>query len=180
MADTRRLFFALWPTPGLRDHIYKRCRRVVRAAGGKPVPANNYHLTLAFLGNVAAELYPRILDAAAAVVPPAGEFSLDRIGYWPKSRILWLGTSEPVAELARVSIELWDRLEPLGLSRDARAFRAHLTLARKVNRAPMTAAPDRPLRWALRGFVLVESITDPKGARYTVAAAFPAGSCPEP
>lgn len=144
------------------------------------MPAQNYHVTLAFLGNVAAGLYPQILDAAAEIVPPAGEFSLDRIGYWPRSKVLWLGTSEPVAELARVSVALWDRLEPLGLARDSRAFRTHLTLARKVSRPPAQQAPDRPLLWMLRGFVLVESITDPQGARYSVAAAFPPGSCPEP
>ena len=103
MADTRRLFFALWPTAGLRQEIQKRCRRVIRAAGGKPVPVQNYHLTLAFLGNVPAALYPRILDATAEIVPPAGEFSLDQFGYWPKSRILWLGASEPAAELAEMA-----------------------------------------------------------------------------
>ena len=94
--------------------------------------------------------------------------------------MLWLGPAEPVAELARVTAELWAALAPLGITRDTRPFQPHLTLARKVSHPPAARRLDRPVCWTLRGFVLVESVTDPRGARYTVTAAFPPGSCPEP
>lgn len=177
---TRRLFFAVWPPPEVRRQLRRRCAAAVRASGGQPVPPANYHLTLAFLGNVPAGQYPRLLEAAATVTPPAGELCLERLGYWSRPRVLWIAPEEPVAELARVAAELWAALEPLGIAPETRPFQPHLTLARKVARAPAANRLERPVCWMLRGFVLVESVTHPRGARYTVTAAFPPGSCPEP
>jgi 2'-5' RNA ligase len=136
------------------------------------VPPDNFHVTLAFLGNQPAELFDDIVVAGAAVPARPLELVLDRFGYFARPRVFWLGASGATAELARLSAEIWDRIEPLGIVRDTRAFKAHLTLARKVARLPEVPTP-APVVWRVADFSLVESVTAQEGARYRVASTFP-------
>jgi 2'-5' RNA ligase len=177
---TRRLFFALWPDEFTRAALTRATRKVVRRSGGRPVPPTNYHLTLAFLGNQPAELFDRIVAAAALVRAAPFELTLERYGHWPKPRVFWIGPSPVSSEQASTALsapvilasQLWDRLEVLGLYREPRPFRAHVTLARKVAALPEVPPPD-PLIWKASGFALVESVTEPSGAVYAVVAEFP-------
>ena len=50
--SVQRLFFALWPDVGCREALAKLARRLLRRHPGKAVPAENYHITLNFLGSV--------------------------------------------------------------------------------------------------------------------------------
>ncbi len=59
-----------------------------------------------------------------------------------------------------------------GLRCEGREYQAHVTVARKVDTAPRCRAPFRVV-WQAAEFVLVESITDPAGARYVVRRAWP-------
>ena len=52
-----RLFFALWPDGDTRKAINGLARPAVRRAGGRPVPARHFHMTLAFLGEVPEALF---------------------------------------------------------------------------------------------------------------------------
>ena len=45
-----RLFFALWPPPATARALEDWTRKVMEQTGGKPMHAENIHLTLAFLG----------------------------------------------------------------------------------------------------------------------------------
>ncbi|MGH8519928.1 MAG: 2'-5' RNA ligase family protein, partial [Gammaproteobacteria bacterium] len=53
-APTQRLFFALWPSEEARSSLAEVTASLhVRRA--KPVPAENLHITLLFLGSVTAQ-----------------------------------------------------------------------------------------------------------------------------
>ena len=47
-----RLFFALWPEPDTQRRWHEELASYVKPLGGRRVPAENLHLTLAFLGEV--------------------------------------------------------------------------------------------------------------------------------
>jgi 2'-5' RNA ligase len=170
----RRLFFALWPDSATRDAIRKVTRTAVRRCGGRPVPADNYHITLAFLGSQPVALFDDIVAAGRAVSeePLNLELELDRFGYWPKPRVFWFGPADCPPALAAVARRLWARLAELGVAGDARVLQPHVTLCRKVQRAPQLDPP-AAVRWPIAGFALVESVTAPQGAEYTVVARFP-------
>ena len=179
----RRLFFALWPDETTGRAIRKLSRSAVRRCGGRPIPPHNYHITLAFLGNQPAPLFDDIVAIArgvsAAQTELPLELQLDRFGYWPKPRVFWIGSSEYPPALEALASRLWAGLEALELARDARVLQPHITLCRKVQRAP-ALEPGRALRWPVQDFVLVESVTAERGAEYTVRARFSDSSSHDP
>ena len=64
---------------------------------------------------------------------------LDEIGHWPKPQILWAGPSSAPGDLPQLHTRLGDGLNALGFETEARAFRPHVTLARKVRNQPPVA-----------------------------------------
>ncbi len=177
--STARLFFALWPDDLTRHALHQACRDALAGCGGRPVPPANYHLTLAFLGDVREALVPPIRAAAAAIAPPSPTLQLDRCGHFPGARVLWIGPGESPAVLKQLADRLWAAMQPLGLEPDARAFQPHVTIARNVRRAPRNSRLTS-VAWAVHGFALIRSVTDSTGARYAVDQYFPEGSSNEP
>jgi len=52
MIETERLFFAIWPDESVVAHLKQLAEPVMQTTSGKITPPENWHLTLAFLGNV--------------------------------------------------------------------------------------------------------------------------------
>jgi 2'-5' RNA ligase len=175
----RRLFFALWPDDATREALRRSTRDVMRHCGGKPVRLERYHITLAFLGNVPDEQFDAVVGAAGGVTLEPVTLTLDRYGYFPAAQVLWLGPAQTPHGLRALSRDLRAAMAGAGVSADTKPFNAHLTLARKVRNEP-DLAPPRPVAWPVGGFVLVESDTDPEGARYQVVASFPVGGASAP
>lgn len=173
----RRLFFALWPDDATRKALRRSTRALVRHCGGRPVPPENFHLTLAFLGNVPGEQCEAVRLAAGACCLEPLTLQLDSAGYFPGARVLWIGPQETPAALAWLAAGLWQALRPLGLQSGPQAFLAHLTLARKVASPPAVPAL-RAVAWPVDGFALVESRTGASGARYEVLQWYPARAVP--
>ena len=163
---TRRLFFALWPSAETRAVLEDACRPLLRACAGRMVPARNYHVTLAFLGDQPAQLVER-LTAMTLVPPTEFELILDRFGYWRGPRVLWIGPRECPAGLATLVTQIRAELDVLGISYDGHDFKAHLTLARKVRALPELETPVS-VHWPVRTFALVESVTTADGPTYQV------------
>ncbi len=173
---TRRLFFAFWPDEATREAMHHAARKAVRHSGGRPVPASNLHVTVAFLGSVAESLWPEVERVGAAV---AGEglcgpleLVFDRVAFWPKPQVLVAACSEPPPEAAAVAGRLWQGLRAMPIQPDLRPYQPHVTLARKVRKP----APDlalKAVRWPVGALTLVESVTDPAGARYEPTARWP-------
>ena len=161
---------------GLAERLGPGARRSVTW-----VATGNMHLTLRFIGeveaSVAGELARRI---EAPFRTPAFRLSVQGAGCFPPSgppRVIWLGLAEGAGELARVHDEVEARMEGLGLEREDRPFRAHLTLGRV--KAPISPGA----RQAIASFAaadvgacrvdhvtLFESRLSPRGATYTVLA----------
>ncbi len=168
-----RLFFALWPDDATREAVRHATRTIVRHCGGKPVPPENYHATLAFLGTVPEERFGAIVAAAGRLAVEPLTLTLERLGWFAAAQVLWLGPLETPEALRRLNREIWTAVAQAGITPDPKPFHVHLTLARKVRLQP-ELPPRRPIAWPVAGFSLVESDTDPTGARYREVAKFPA------
>ncbi len=123
--------------------------------------STNFHLTLAFVGEVSSQDAHRL---SAALRPLSSltprDITIGRIGTFDRQRILYAGLS-PAESLDPVVDEVRNTIVRLGLPLDNKPFRAHITLARDWRRGhpPMTL-PSRTVQ--LSGPVLMETVKDPR------------------
>lgn len=169
--DRHRVFFALWPDEATRAALSRATRAAVQASGGRPIAKDRFHLTVAFLGELTAAGL-----AVARTVPPiavgAFELTLDAIGVWPESRVLWLAPRSLPAPLAELEARLWERLAAQGFAAEPRVYRPHVTLARRVR--PVETDVE-PVRWRVEDLALVESFPDGRSVHYEVLERWPLG-----
>ncbi|MGH8521796.1 MAG: RNA 2',3'-cyclic phosphodiesterase, partial [Gammaproteobacteria bacterium] len=141
----------------------------------KPVPAENLHITLLFLGSVTAQTRTCAEAIAEGIAGHPFELRLDQIGFWPRSGILWLGARELPESLAALVRDLHLGIAGCGIDLDARPFEPHVTLMRKA----LVVRREWPLvavAWRVDDFALVESKTNPDGSRYQVLRSWRLGA----
>jgi 2'-5' RNA ligase len=169
---TARIFFALLPPPAAQRALGDFARETARRAHGRPVPAENMHVTLAFVGTWPLARLPALLDAAVAVRGEALHLVLDEFGAFRRAGIAWIGTSTPPGALMQAAASLADVLTPAGVVLDAQPFRPHMTLARHC-RGPYPRGVAGPFSFVADRFSLMQSETHSEGARYRQLAAWP-------
>lgn len=163
---TARLFFAPWPDEALRSRLVDVAGWLRKSMSGKWVRPENLHLTLAFLGDVSVERVPDVLRIGAETAGTGFTLTLDRAEFWPRNGIICLGTSEMPPALKELAGNLAGRLGEVGFAMEKRAFRAHLTLARKGRSDRTRIELPEPISWKVDGFRLVESRLSQEGSVY--------------
>jgi 2'-5' RNA ligase len=172
--DVARLFFAIAPQRELRERLANLAQIVARATGGRPVPADNLHVTLAFLGEVARERIES-LRAIGDALPRVGfALELNSLGAFPRTGVAWVAPTATSPELAALQSYLAERLAASGFPIEARPFHAHITLARRsVRRVQKVALPVE--RWVVDRVSLFESTPGERAPRYVEIAGWPLG-----
>jgi len=167
---SQRLFFALLPDEGVRTQL-RQLQKDLNRADGRPVPAKNLHLTLLFLGNVAADKINAVCDIAEGIAGSQFDLTLDMSGSFRQNnaRVLWLGASKPPPELGVLHQSLCQQAKSIGLPVRKETYRPHVTLARKVySRYRLPERPDRSIPWTIHRCALITSELLPTGSRYKV------------
>ena len=182
-----RLFLAVNLPPTVRDAIFRDAEPLRAAAAAvKWVAAPSLHVTLKFLGEQAETLVPSFQRAMSDAVSTHETFDVEttEFGAFPnfhRPRVVWLGMTGE-SRLRAIAGAIDSALAPLGISPEARPFRAHLTLGRvRAEIRPVeakalgNAAALRPPRRAfhVRTVDLMQSELGPGGSRYSVLAAVP-------
>jgi RNA 2',3'-cyclic 3'-phosphodiesterase len=171
-----RLFFALWPDCRTRVRIARAAAGLPAELGARRIPPENYHLTLAFVGEVAATQLKELQQVGSSQKVPGCTLAFDAYEYWRPPRVVVAAARRIPPEL----LELWTQLHrALTQSQAAPRFerapamlRAHVTLARKVAQAPVLQAMS-PFEWTLREFSLIRSDTSGVHSVYTVVDTWP-------
>ncbi len=140
------------------------------------VPVQRIHLTLLFVGSVASEMTDAIATAAEAVQGRRFVLQLDTAGYWRRPQVVWLAPSSPPPALMHLAEALRAAMSNAGVALEARRFKPHITLARRVVSAPDPVLAE-PLHWHINGFGLYQSVTHASGPDYQLVRHFP---CAEP
>lgn len=147
------------------------------------VRSQNMHLTLKFLGDTPTDHTPAIAAAVQSAAKCAAplQLTVQGMGVFPgirRPRVLWTGLGGQVDLLQQLHGGLEEQLEGLGIAREKRSFKAHLTLARI--KAPLdTQVLIQAIEGAggfvsepfqIREVVLFQSELHTQGARYTALA----------
>lgn len=129
-----RLFVAVDLSDSVRKAISQFCEKLrPLCPTAKWVRVEGMHVTLKFLGEIREPLLTKIPEALAQVRSKGPvEMSFCGTGFFPsprRPRVLWIGIAAST-NLAEIAGEVEARLEVLGIPRETREFKPHLTLAR--------------------------------------------------
>jgi 2'-5' RNA ligase len=177
----RRLFVGIQ----LDDASRAACARVSEGLqrtgfAAKYEPADKFHVTLAFLGSVAANRSEEIaaaLDGVAAQTAPFA-LTLDKIGGFPherRPRVVYIGAREQGAPFRALAQAARGSYIALGFKFDDDSV-AHVTIARvKDPRAPLRSIEFAPIGFEVASLSLFQSVFDPKAntSRYEITRAAP-------
>ena len=173
-----RLFVAAYPPVDALDDLqgYVDRLNISTAAVNTRLTARPlWHVTLAFLGEVADERVAeagRALDRAAESLGPfRPQLRIAGGGRFGRARftLLWAGIGGDVAALGRVSEGVRMQLRASRLPYDMKRFNPHLTLARPGERLPDSAIAEdlatlgdyRGPQWTISSIELVASYLGP-------------------
>jgi RNA 2',3'-cyclic 3'-phosphodiesterase len=172
MPDSRRLFFALWPSDEFRAELEAATLSLARASGGRLIPPRNFHVTLLFLGEISNQKFPAIQQAAEGMAgSPAFALDFDTVESWGR-RLLSLTLSAPSPAAIVLAEELRASLRGELKQLDERPYLPHITLARDLPRG-LQPQKIKPLRQQVNDFALVESVRDAGGSHYSVLERWP-------
>ena len=176
VSETLRLFVAIDPPEPVRVALAAQARPI---RGITWTPAHQYHLTLRFVGDVAAAQREGIEGALAAVRVEAFILPVEGVGRFPpkgQPHVIWAGIGHGHPRLFQLRQQVDDALLGSGLTAlDVRIFHPHITLGRC---GPSVSANgvaqflhdlrdfEAPLFFA-EAFTLYQSELGPGGARHT-------------
>src|SRR5512133_4052691 len=122
----------------------------VEIQGARWVPAEQIHLTLAFLGEVAETDVEWLTRALAGIQTNEFRLCFSGTGCFPtrhRPRVLWIGL-EPHARLQELAGKVRETVIACGIAQEERPFSPHITLARLKQIEPEGADAflDQPLQ----------------------------------
>lgn len=163
--------FAAVPVPGeARVDLTDRLSGL--GIPGRVVPAENWHITLRFLGKVDPVSYQRFLHGMTPV-SGLGTFRirLGQVGAFPnpkKAAVVWAGIESGAEDLGRMATLAEEAVAAAGLPAEERPFHPHLTLSRV--RPPVDVGglvgEEIGVGWRCDRVVVYRSVHGRGGARY--------------
>ena len=133
------------------------------------VAPSNYHVTLAFLGQLDVRQHDTLLQLIDEMPAPTQfKVTLNTVGYWPKPKALWLGCSHTAANHLNLAKRLSAVATTAGIAMLKRDYQAHLTLVRKCQQNPPAPVIEPFFSWQAQDFHLYESLSTAQGVRYKI------------
>ncbi len=173
--DRLRLFLALTLPEPVLDALETWAAGAL-AGGGRLLPRDHLHITLAFLGNRPAGDLGGVLAALRETAAGAGPFELEPLRYRESRSVGMLVLADPSGRAGLLAEGVHDRLEALGAyTRERRRWLPHITVLRF--RAPPGLSPPLPPvgRFAPSEAAAFLSRLHPSGAQYEVLDAVSLG-----
>jgi 2'-5' RNA ligase len=167
-----RLFLALRLPEGVVAALEEWA--VAELAGGKRVPRDHLHVTLAFLGTRPSRDLPAIAEALRDAASAHDAFPLEAARYRETRSVGMIVLDDPTRAATALAVDLHHRLEQLGVyRRETRRWLPHVTVLRFRERPRL-----RPPLPQLGTFVPSDagvflSRLHPSGARYEVLETVP-------
>lgn len=183
--EQQRLFLALIPPEEIKQQINNNLLSLVNnynknlAPKLRLVAAENYHITLLFLGNVSTNLTQDIISNINSIQAKKFILAIDQSGYFKRSKVFWFGPRHTPPELdylldgLEISLQ---RITQLGLDFfQPRSFSPHITVLKKVidiHNYPELSKSTINLTWSVDKFYLVKSLMTENGVKYEVINEF--------
>jgi 2'-5' RNA ligase len=171
-----RLFVSISPPQECNGRIEAAAAPLKDALGVKVLPPDNWHITLAFIGDVPEAKAQDAIRALSSVSFAPFKVWLSGAGAFPDIRFpraIWIGGES--SGCAALAIEVCSALEKAGIAVDRKKFSIHLTVARSKSAGDIDdflKKTKEVCEFEARSFYLMESRLLPHGASYRVVKEF--------
>ena len=130
----KRLFFGIELNADARAAVRAAAERM-RLEKGKLTDMDNYHVTLAFLGQVDEEAVPELLRLGALCWHRPFELTLSgSMDTFKGGSVIWAGLDEST-ELGKMQARLQNILQENGFLGESEGYTPHITVARSARAA---------------------------------------------
>ena len=130
----RRLFLALWPDESTRGQlaaVKKQLARNERLKTARAVAAANLHITIHFLGLVDGDVQAQLEDLLNGVDAESSHLVIDRWGYFPRAKVVWLGAQTSPVEVNELVARTQACIQSCIEGYEQKRFVPHITVFRK-------------------------------------------------
>ena len=192
MSEKKRTFIAVHFSEEVKDAIADLAEALQKGLGAdaqiKWVETGNIHLTLQFLGEVDAGLFPKLCGGLAGAFADVDPFAviIAGLGAFPslvRPRVLWVGFQSGADSLKALATCAQQVTAPLGFAPEDKAFSPPVTLGR-VRELPRTFPLEEKIQPLLHSSAgscritqvhLMASELKPMGSVYTTLDSFSLG-----
>ena len=137
--ETIRCFIAIVLDGHMKRQI-GRIQTAIRSSGidARWPSAQNFHLTLKFLGNISQQALPCIKAILSEAIADKSQFNItfNRLGVFPNARhpkVIWIGSDKTSPDLVTLQRDIDSRLNRCDLFVKEKRFSPHITLSRLRN-----------------------------------------------
>ncbi len=174
-----RLFTAIPLPQEIRAILHAMGRAL---PGARPVPQDQIHITLRFIGEVEGSLLHDIKERLSSLEFDSFSLAIRGVGHFPprrKPRVIWAGL-HPTEKLSSLKRKIDSNLQHCGIAPEQRKFSPHVSLVRLQNcpikRVTEFLAGNSFLAFdalQINCFNLYSSKLTPKGAIHTLEQSYP-------
>ena len=155
----KRIFFALWPDQRQRERLRDIISPVAKEVEGHAVDRRNWHVTLAFIGDLEVRLVPGLVEAARQIQMEPFRLRLDRLEFWPRPRIGAVVPPRVPPDMESLVGELNALMMDVGVDAPERVYRPHITVVRHAHHfEPLRLPASAEIEWS--HFELLESVRE--------------------
>ncbi|NMH59996.1 RNA 2',3'-cyclic phosphodiesterase [Alteromonas ponticola] len=132
------------------------------------VPAANFHITLAFLGDISASQQESLITHLDQIHAHPISLQLTQSGYWQKPKIVFVAPSSLPQSLAALHTQVRKAARAASIETESRDYQPHVTVLRK---APPTLPPPLflpDIQCEFTAFHLFESVSTASGVTYPI------------
>ena len=167
--NLRRMFLTVWPNEVQIEQLYQLQGDYIGC--GKEVAPENLHMTLLFMGDMADGAVDCLVQGAQDLLVRPFSISLDRLGYFPKTKIFYIAPSVVPEELMLLQRGLRSCAQHCGVRQLSKRYLPHVSLQRK-SEIPLSNPSFAPIEWEIDEFHLVESRLDRRAVLYNSVESF--------
>ena len=168
-----RLFLGLKPSVPQVQALVTLQRQLAEL--GRPVPADNLHMTLFFLGTIEREKADAFVRAIDSQTWPSYRLTLDQLSLWRKPKIVCLRGIACDEKLQQSVEKIREIAKTVALEDPFTVYTPHITLLRKA-----TVLPDdsqkfvtEPLILSAESMHVFQSISHESGVEYKIIKSWP-------
>ncbi len=173
MTTGQQYFFAIQLPSPLQKSLVRWRADHFPADNGRPLPASDMLMTLAWLGPLREITLQRLQQQAARIQQRGFMLTLNDAGYWPGSGLVWLGCRPAPAGLLALGALLRSQAARQGCPQPSQPFRPHVRLLHHVF-SPVSLPPTG-FHWQfpVTGFSLMACAPGRGRAKNRCLATFP-------